>query len=151
MRLSRPTAIAATAAAIAALAAGCGGGSSNGGGSGGGGGDNASAAKDAVTNYVHAIHDQDWSSACNLISAASKKVIETRTHSSCPDALKKGLAGGRGAAIAKLLGSATVQDATVNGTSGTVGIKIPGLSRTLRIPVVKENGGWKVASSSVNG
>lgn len=151
MTLSRITTLAATAAAVAALA-GCGGGSSGGGSNGGGGNGGGGDAKEAVTNYIQAIKNQDWSSACDLISNASKKVIETKAHAKCPDALKKGLSGGNGAEVAKLLASAQVGDAKVNGNRGTVGIKLKlnGVERTLPIPVVKEDGQWKVASSNVS-
>lgn len=123
------------------LLAGCGGKS---GGSGG-------SPKDAASAYFKALESGDYKAACEKIAAASKKKLQTAAAGkSCPDALTAGLKTSRGATTLKALKGATFGEAKVTGDKGNVPVKIKALPKPVPIPVVKEDGEWKVESGAAS-
>lgn len=138
MRLQSTSSILATGAAVLAVA-GCGGG-------GGGGGDDA---QGVVSSYLKAIKARNWDTACGEMASATKQTIETLAGRKCARALESALSSGPGAARVRLLSDARVGGASVNGDRGTVDVRIDKLKRTLKIPVVREGGTWKVAQGGV--
>ena len=126
---------------LAALVAGCG---SSGGSGGGTAGGDAAAVKQANQDYVQALASKDAAKACSLISQAQK--AKNEAGGKCETLVAKGLA----ATGTDPYKNPQVETPHVSGSTATAKwtVTVKGQSLSVVQKLVKEDGQWKLDSSS---
>ena len=97
----------------------------------------------AVTAYVEAFGAGDYATACEHIAQETLARVTSGGEHRCEDVYEQG--GAEVEAARERLEGAETTDAQVNGGAGTVGVETAA-GEGLRLPVVLEDDGWKVAS-----
>jgi hypothetical protein len=96
-----------------------------------------------VTAYVEAFGAGDYAAACRHIAAETLERVTSGGEHRCEDIYAQG--GEEVDAARERFEGAETTDAQVNGDAGTVGVRTAA-GEELRLPVVLEDGTWKVAS-----
>lgn len=96
-----------------------------------------------VTAYVEAFGAGDYAAACGHISRETLQRVTSGGEHRCEDVYAQG--GAEVDAAREQFAGAQTTDAQVNGAAGTVGVRTA-TGEELRLPVVLEDGTWKVAS-----
>ena len=96
-----------------------------------------------VQAYVDAFGAKDYTAACALVDAEALDKITQSGQFKCEDVYAKG--GTDVETTQKQFVGATATDPQITGDRGSVGVKTAD-GTEIRLPVVVENGEWKVAS-----
>ncbi|MEA2457173.1 MAG: hypothetical protein QOC95_145 [Thermoleophilaceae bacterium] len=141
----RVPALAAIAAAL--LAGGCGGG-------GGGGQSDKQKIETTVTTYYKAFGTSDSATACNQLAEQTTKELERAAGGrKCPVVLDQAAKKPEYAKVAAKLDGVKVVSVKITGTTATATTQVPGLTAaggtgvSTTVPLKKEAGGWKIAST----
>ena len=97
----------------------------------------------AAQRYVAAFGSGDYSTACSLIARNTLAEVTQNGKFKCEDVYAKG--GSKIATTQAFFKGATVSSPKVTGDNATVKVTSKA-GRTIELPLVKEGGGWKVAS-----
>lgn len=97
----------------------------------------------AVTAYVEAFGAGDYAAACEHIAEETLQRVTSGGEHRCEDVYAQG--GAEVEAARERFAGAQATDAQVNGDAGTVGVRTAS-GEELRLPVVLEDGAWKVSS-----